>query len=192
MSWLDALLGRQKPVKSQLDKIFAITTAHVSLQTRFGLTTSGKAGVCIRPVTSSYFEEAESEIRDLLRIGGQEAGTTAEHRRDSYGYQWLVLADEDFEDLVSTMHMVSTTLEEHGFGEQMLAAVFEFMGEGGQLVYWLYNYKRGRFYPFVPQPGRQRDNAYELRVRAVMERELPIESDLERWYPLWDLPFSRE
>ncbi|MBI2864313.1 MAG: hypothetical protein HYX94_07085 [Chloroflexi bacterium] len=199
MSWLDGLLGRQKPVKSQLENLFAITTASVTLQTRLGLRSTGKASICIKPIGSSYYGEAKDEITELLKLGGEETGTRAEHRRDSYGYDWLVLADQDFEDLVAAMHVVSTTLDEHGFGEHLLAAVFEFRDEGGQLVCWLYNYKRGRFYPFVPlstQPEgrvpRRRDNAYELRLRAVMERELPVEPELERWYLLWDVPLSRE
>ncbi|MDO8670852.1 MAG: hypothetical protein Q7O66_05410 [Dehalococcoidia bacterium] len=199
MSWFDELLGRQKPVKSQLDHLFAMSTAYVTLQAHLGLRSTGKASVCIKPVDSSFFEAAAGEINDLLRLGGQEVGTKAEHRHDSYGYEWLVLTDGGFEDLVAAMHVVSTTLDERGFGEQMLAAVFQFENETSQsfsgkdrLVYWLYNYKRGKFYPFVPLSGHKRDNAFELRLGAIMEKELPIEAEMERWYPLWDMPLSRE
>jgi hypothetical protein len=93
---------------------------------------------------------------------------------------------------VAGLHMTSQTLHEKGFGDQLLAAVFPFVDREEKLLYWIYNYKRGSFYPFVPLPGKSRDNAYELRLRAVMEKELPIEPELERWYPLWDIPFSRE
>ncbi len=190
MSWFDALLGRQKPVKSQIEKLFAITTAQVTLSVKLELNPTGKAGICFRPVASSYFDAAESELKDLLRISARETGSKIDTEKDSYGFKWILIRDEDFEDLVATMHMVSQTLGEHGFGEQLLAATFQFLDAKKQPVYWIYGYKRGCLYPFVPTSGKLRDNAYELRLRALMEKEMPIEPELERWYPLWDIPLS--
>jgi hypothetical protein len=36
---------------------------------------------------------------------------------------------------------------------------------------------------------RKRDNNLEFRLRSAMEGKLPIEKGLERWYPLWGIPF---
>lgn len=188
MSLFDDLLGRTKPVKSQLDQLFAISTAYITLTVDLGLKPSDRAGVTFRPVTSSDFQAADQELSDLLAISGKDTNTKVEQLKDSFGFQWVVLTDPDFEDLVSTTHMVSLTLQEHGFRDQLLAAAFKFL-QDGQPVYWVYNYKRGNFYPFAPKDGqKERDNAVELRMRSVMERELPIEKELERWYPLWDMP----
>jgi PspAB-like protein len=52
----------------------------------------------------------------------------------------------------------------------------------------VYLYKRGTFYPFAPMEGEKRDNALELRLRALLEGELPIEQDLTRWFPIWGVP----
>jgi len=41
--------------------------------------------------------------------------------------------------------MVSDTLTEHDFGEQLLCAVFKFKGE--YTLYWIYNFKQATFYP---------------------------------------------
>ena len=72
----------------------------------------------------------------------------------------------------------------------MLAAVFAFHDGSGKPVYWIYNYKRGAWYPFVPAPGeQQRDTERELRLKAQLGSELPIEPELERWFPLWGIPF---
>jgi hypothetical protein len=98
------------------------------------------------------------------------------------------LTDPEFEDLVTTMHLASSTLEEQGFGKALLAALFGFNHPERGKVYLVYNFKRGKFYPFVPRPNHTRDNAFELRIKAVMQNELPIEQELERWYPLWDIP----
>ena len=62
-------------------------------------------------------------------------------------------------------------------------------------IYWIYNYKRGYFYPFVPAPGEagagprgRRDTERELVLKAQVGSELPVEPELERWFPLWGIP----
>ena len=49
-------------------------------------------------------------------------------RGDEFGYEWIIVEDNDFEDLVTTVHLVASELVSHGFGEQLLAAVFRFDG----------------------------------------------------------------
>jgi hypothetical protein len=186
---LDALFGRTKLVRSKLEDLFALPTAYISLKAKLGIQSSGKAGLCFKPVTSSSFSGAEQEVRDLLYLSAKETQTKVKVERDEYGFRWVVLEDPDLEDLVAIIHMASQTLREQGFGEQLLAAVFAFQDQEGRPIYWIYSYKRGKFYPFVPSgQGRDRDNATELHLRSVMERELPIEGDLEKWYPLWGIP----
>ena len=59
----------------------------------------------------------------------------------------------------------------------------------GKPAYWIYNYKRGSFYPFVPADGpQQRDSERELRLKAQIGADLPVEPELERWFPLWGIP----
>jgi hypothetical protein len=83
---------------------------------------------------------------------------------------------------------VASGLEEQGFGPQLLAAVFRFEG-GKHPVYFIYGYKRGAFWPFVPKgEGQERDNATELELKAKLEGELPIEQDLTRWFGVFDAP----
>jgi uncharacterized protein YcgL (UPF0745 family) len=185
MGLLDSLLGRSKLPKPKPDRMFSMSTAYVTLNTTLDLTSDG-AGICFRPIEASRFKSAEIEIGQLLQQSCKETCTSYRTKKDSYGYLWVVLKDPDFEDLVTTLYMVSETLTDHGFGEQLLCAVYKFKGESQ--VYWIYNFKQATFYPFVPKPDKKRDASYEFRLRAVMERELPIEKDVARWYPLWDIP----
>ena len=74
-------------------------------------------------------------------------------RVDEFGYEWLTLTDPDFEDLVTTIHVTAQSMTDDGFGEQLLCALFGF--EPGN-VRFIYNFKRGTFYPFVPQRYRTR------------------------------------
>ena len=189
MGFLDVILGRTKPTKSRREVLFSISTAEITLRSRYFANHTGQAGVSFKPVESSFFANLDSEIRDLLRISAKSTGTDFSIREDDFGYRWIILNDKDFEDLVSLIHMVGETIADHGYGPSLLAAVFGFR-EGGKEFYWIYNYKRGKFYPFAPLPGNmQRDNATELRLRSWMEKELPIEKQLEQWYGLWGIPF---
>ena len=112
-----------------------------------------------------------------------------ESRDDEYGYRWIVLKDNDFDDLVVGINAVSGALEAGGYGDRILCAVFAFQNAQGRPLYWIYNYKRGLFYPFVPAGGpQQRDSESELRLKAQVGAELPVETELERWFPLWGIP----
>lgn len=188
MGIFDVIFGRSKPVQSKTEKLFAISTAQVTLTMQLGLTPGNEAGVVFRPVQSSQFEEAQQELTELLQLGAKETGSQVSQQSDSYGFRWVLVRHDEFEDLVATIHMVSLTLTDKGFKDQLLAAVFRF-NKDGQPVYWLYNYKRGAFYPFVPEPGQRRNNGEELRYAALMEKELPIEKQTDQWYPLWGIPF---
>jgi hypothetical protein len=127
---------------------------------------------------------------------------------DEFGYRWIVLESADFDTLVTRAHFVNSTLDERGWSTQLLCSVFGFAPAGaaasraGESVlpgagatasgpasmYLVYLYKRGTFYPFVPLGGERRDNEAELRFKAELGSDLPIEPELDRWFPLWKLP----
>ncbi len=184
MGFLDALLGRTKGIAPKVDRLFSMATAYITLKAEFNLQSTGKGGICFKPVESGDFDQCEDEIRELLKVSGTVFATA----QDAFGYAWVVVSDPQFENLVSDIHAVSSTLIDGGYGEQILCAVFPFRNQRD--VFWIYNYKRGEFYPFVPVDVQhhKRDYAYEFRLRSVMQQELPIEQELERWYPLWDVP----
>ena len=86
------------------------------------------------------------------------------------------------------LNTISTQLQESGYGDRLLAAVFPFERDG-RPIYFIYNFKRGGYYPFIPAPGDQaRDSERELRLKAQVGAELPFEEDITRWFPLWEIP----
>ena len=128
-------------------------------------------------------------MEELLRGTGEETGTTIKTSDDEHGYRWMILRDDDIEDLVVGVNAVSDALDVGGYGDRVLAAVFAFEDAKGRPVYFIYNYKRGYWYPFVPGAGKQQRNAErELQLKAIIGGELPIEPELERWFPLWGIP----
>jgi hypothetical protein len=188
----DVFFGRKRLKGAKLDKLFALSTAQITLETELGLKPAGVAGVVFKSLSAGEFMRAEQEIDELLGVVAQASGSEVRRRQDALGYQWLVVRDRDFEDLVTGVHLVAGELSAHGFGEQLLAALFAF--EGGDRdgsVYLIYGFKRGAFWPFVPTgEDQERDNAEELRLRNELEGELPIEPDLTRWLGLFDAPLD--
>ncbi len=226
MGLLDSLLGRTKPVRPNLDALFSLPSAAVTLETSAGLVLSGRAGVCWMPPAGQSAADVQREISQLLDIpddlaglgqataeadqpsptSDQGAGTSDQgagktgpgaglltQAEDSYGYRWLLLEDSDVEDLVNRVHLVNSLLAENGWGPQLLCSVFGVVpGPGADSTakpfYLVYLFKRGTFYPFAPVGKERRDNELELRVRSLLGSDLPVEPDLSRWFPLWDLP----
>jgi hypothetical protein len=186
----DVLFGRKKLKEPARDRLFAISTARITLQTELDLKPSGAAGVCFKSLSAGEFVRAENELQQLLDAVATESGSKIERRSDDYGFEWLVVRDADFEDLVTTVHLIASELEARGFGPQLLAAVFPFEGAFKEArVYWIYGFKRGAFWPFIPTgKDQERDNAEELELKAKLEKELPVEQDLTRWFGVFDAP----
>jgi hypothetical protein len=183
----DILSGRKKLPGPKDDRLFALTTAAVTLQVDLGLKTAGVAAITFKPQSSGEFRSAFDDVDKLVDAVAAQFGSTVERKSDDFGYDWIVVHDPDLEDLVGTAHTLASELTAQGFGEQLLAAMFKFAG-GEHPVYWIYGFKRGAFWPFVPVGKDKRDNATELELKAKLEDELPIEQDLTRWLALFDAP----
>ncbi|HEX2014865.1 MAG TPA: hypothetical protein VLA68_06530 [Nitrososphaera sp.] len=109
---------------------------------------------------------------------------------DQFGYLWIVLEGSRIEDLLAGLTAAAGIVEERGFSDQLLAAVFEFTDErkGGGQHYLIYNFKRDNFYPFVPSGQKSRDTEEEMKIMSAVAEEVPFERDMALWYPMWDLP----
>jgi hypothetical protein len=184
----DVLFGKKKLKAANLDRLFALSTAQVTLEVELGLRSAGTAALVFKPLSAGEFVRAEGEMQELLSIAARDSGSSIRRHTDTYGFNWIVVEDSQFEDLVTTVHLMSSELQAGGFGEQLLASVFRFDG-GEHPLYLVYGYKRAAFWPFVPTGKKQeRDNATELKLKNELEHELPIEPDLTRWLGLFDAP----
>jgi hypothetical protein len=195
MGFLDSLFGRQKPIPANPDKLFAMSTAQVALEAEQSLKPAGTAAMCFKRIASGPFQKLQADLDQLLRLSAA-SDASAKYRPydDELGYSWLIFESADFQSLVTTVHVASRTLLDQGYGSQLLFTLFDFVNPHGTHIYWIYNYKRGLFYPFVPQSDshdrlRRRNNPEELRLATAMKGEMPMEDEIERWYPVWDLPF---
>ncbi len=206
MGLLNTILGRTKPVQSNLDALFALPSASITLQSAASMSCSGNGGVCYKPPTGQGFEDMQAEVVKLLSMDG---GGGLRQAEDNYGYHWLVVEDADIGELVTRIHLVNSSLSDSGWGPQLLCSVFGLAelpprdddGEalGAELTagpgtvlpstaYLVYLFKRGTFYPFVPVGHEKRDTEQEMKLKSLVADDLTVEADLDRWFPLWDLP----
>ena len=191
MGLRDTLFGRTKQVAPNLDNLFGLPTAALTLESELDLVSSGQAGLCFKSGSGESTLTTDEDIKQLLDF--DQTNNKVTFTTDDLGFKWLVVTDPDFEALVTRIHAADTSMVEHGLGPRLLCAVFGFVaktppGEGS--VRMVYLMKQGTFYPFAPTGPSQRDNELELRVKSFLGTDLPIEKDLSRWMALWNLPVS--
>ncbi|MEY7849330.1 hypothetical protein AB7C87_09035 [Natrarchaeobius sp. A-rgal3] len=168
------------------DDLFGMSTAYLTMEAELGYDAIGVGALCFSGVDSNSFREAVDEVEAILEAGREETGTDFSVSEDDHGYHWVILEDDDTEDLITSMHFAADTFVEHGYGSRLLAAVFGYEDHrSGDPAYWIYSFRRGSFYPFAPQSGRERDSSAEFKLEAALDGELEIEREKEYWYPLW-------
>jgi hypothetical protein len=187
VGFLDVLLGRSKPVKPDLDQLFGLPSAAITLQAAIGFTPTGQGAVCFAAIEGGAFAQVQQEVRALLDADSERGGVPVEFSRDAYGYSWLLSrrGPGDLPALVNDLHAVNSALQDSGFGPQLLCSLVTFHDAELRPLALVYLYKRGTFYPFAPLPGQKRDHPLELQVKATVKDDLRMEEDLSRWFPLW-------
>jgi hypothetical protein len=164
----------------------------VTLDTECSLKPTGDSALIFKPISAGEFSSTENDAEELLRGVARDSGSTIDRKTDTFGFEWVIVRDPQLDDQVAGVHALASELEEHGFGGQLLAAAFKFEGSAfgnGHPVYWIYGFKTGTWWPFIPTGEKQeRDNAQELELKAKLEPELPVEPDLSKWLGLFDAP----
>jgi hypothetical protein len=186
MGFLDAILGRSTPPKADLDVLFAVPQAALSLQVA-GFTDTGQGSVCFRDQEGQV---DDGVVTDATQLISTDASVQVELTDDTHGYRWLTVtrAAGDVTGLVTDLHAANSSLVDAGFGGGLLCSTVVFRSPDGGPCALVYLFKQGTFYPFVPMDGQRRDNALELQVRGLVDEDVPVESKLDRWLALWGAP----
>lgn len=192
MGFFDNVLGRKKAVQPDLDQLFQLPAAAITLQASLDFVPTGTGSVAFRAPEGKAFADVQAEIQALLDAGG---GPKVESVRDSFGYTWLVVRRDpsDVAGLVTDLHAINATLKDTGFGPTLLCSLVAFRNPAGQVLGMVYLFKQGTFYPFAPSPGATveqpgRDNILELQVRDTVGSDLAFEDTLARWFAVWGAP----
>lgn len=187
MGFLDAIFGRTTPPKADLEVLFSVPQAALSLEVQ-GFRFLGQGAVCFRNSEGAADDDVIAEVEQVITV---DAGATIERMQDQYGFTWLSVhrPDGDAIAVATDLHALNSSLADHGFSTALLCSTFLFEYQGRTLAL-VYLFKRGTFYPFVPEGGsaQRRDNALELQIRGIVEADVPVEKDLGRWLAIWGAP----
>ena len=189
MGLWDALRGQSRPGKANLDALFGLPSAALTLEAAMGLQPTGVGSVCFRAAEGQAAVDTQAEAVALVAT---DAGPATESHVDEYGYTWLTVraAPEDLSSLVTDLHAVNSALEVQGFGTGLLCSTVGFRdgaATNAGPTYLVYLYKQGTFYPFCPTGPTTRDSLRERQVRDAVGADLPIEEDTSRWMPIWGI-----
>jgi len=191
MGFLDTVLGRTKPVKADLDDLFALPSAALTLQAGLDFAPTGLGSVCFKAAEGAAFARTQTDVQQLLDSSSAGSAPKVELSKDSFGYTWLLVRHDaaDVPGLVTDLHAVNSGLQDAGFGPQLLCSLISFAHADGRRLALVYLYKRGTFYPFAPLGTDQhRDNALEIQVQGTLVNDMKVEPELTRWFPVWGAP----
>ena len=183
-----SLLGRSRPKAPDLDALFLVPSAAITLQTAAGFLPTGTGAVCYRAASGAAFAQAQAEIVALIDDDPQAPSVAT--TTDPYGFTWLQVtgSPDDVAGLCTDLHAVNSTVEAQGFGGGLLCTLVPFRDAQGRTFGLVYLYKQGTFYPFAPTGPQRRDNVLEIQMRDLLRADLPIEPDASRWMALWGAP----
>jgi hypothetical protein len=192
MGLWDAIRGRRNVSGPNLDALFAVPSAAITLQTSLDLTPTGSGSVCFRAAEGAAFRQTQAEVVELINADPE--APDVEETTDSYGFTWLTVtrSADDVAGICTDLHAVNTALESQGFGTGLLCTLVPFADASGRRVGLVYLYRKGTFYPFAPRSAEAgpnaRDNLLEISVRDALAGELPVEPDLQSWLAVWGAP----
>ncbi len=192
VGFLDALLGgRQEAEGPAPDRLFAMTTAYMTLETGLDITSAGAAGIVFQPLATADFEQILKDAEELLH------GTAAGHRapRSSRPTTSSATAGSSCATPTSTtssssLNTISTELQAGGYGDRLLARRLRRSRTSGKPRLLHLQLQARQVLPVRARPraSSSANTERELRLKAQLDNELPIEPELERWFPLWEIP----
>ena len=74
MRFMDVLLGRTKQKQANLDALFSLSSAAVTLEAALGMKSSGEAAVSFKPASGADFAATATELNELLAFAVKESG----------------------------------------------------------------------------------------------------------------------
>lgn len=199
------------------DIIFSLTSASTSIEEKMGIQFSGSAALCVKGINGSLFQSTIKDCTDLLDVSKIEFKFNYRTFADPYDYLWFIITSSDIEtksetitNIAAGLSSIGDIIEENGFEDQILSAIFKYnFGNRASFfedsekeftpknknLYLIYNYKTNNFYPYIPliennnNNEHQRDTTSEMQTLSILKNLIEVETDITRWYPIYDIPF---
>ncbi len=154
MGLWDALRGQSRPRAANLDALFSLPSAALTLEVSLGLHPTGSGSVCFRAAEGYAAAATQDEAVALVDMDG---GPTTESRVDEYGFTWLTVRaePEDTAGLVTDLHAVNSALEAQGFGTGLLCSTVGFRDDNAGAGVPRLPLQAGHVLPVLPDRGEQ-------------------------------------
>lgn len=104
---------------------------------------------------------------------------------DEHNIKWLVLTTTTTTQLINSIDVISKFVAFLNAGDSMIGAVF-ISNFKKQKSYIICNYRTSKFYPFIPESKKSRNNKLEIDLGHELESNGVSVEDHEDWYALWD------
>ena len=82
------LFGRKRLKQAAADRLFALSTARVTMEAELGLKCGGGAAIVFKPLSAGEFTQAEKDVEELMQGVASSSGSTLERKSDSFGFEW--------------------------------------------------------------------------------------------------------
>jgi hypothetical protein len=138
MGFWDALRGRTTPKRANLDALFAVPSAAITLQAAASMEPVGLGAVCFRAAEGAAFAQTQADVVQLIDADG--TTPPVEEAKDRFGFTWLTCRNDDVAALCTDLHAVNTSLEAQGFGSGLLCSIVPFAAPDGRRVGLVYLY----------------------------------------------------
>ncbi|MBV9942006.1 MAG: hypothetical protein JO262_07770, partial [Solirubrobacterales bacterium] len=85
MGFLDVLIGKRKLAKPAPDRLFAVSTAYVTMQTGLGMNSRASAAIVFQPLATADFDAIVRDMEEVVRATATDSGMTVTSTDDTYG-----------------------------------------------------------------------------------------------------------
>lgn len=187
MGFFDRFFGRREvPARPlQVDGVLGARAAATALG-RADLRMVDAAATALDP-SGADFVAAYAQLEDALRTVAAQRRAHLTRHDEPGGRQWIVVHASAVDELVATTHLLAAHLAGGAAAPQPAVSAFAFGRDPERIIYVVYAYARGAFYPVVHTPVL-RDADVEADVRDLLEGVVPLEDQHALCDPILGVP----
>jgi hypothetical protein len=165
------------------EDLIALSRVSLEMETQLGYEPVNVGGIAFSDVDTQNFRDRLEEVKAVIHQDDltEDADLLT---KDTHGTQWIIVKDSNPESIASNLQYGTSAMESVDYSSRLLVVVVPFEKEN-RTAYVVYSFKRGKFYPFVPDGLSNRDDSEEEKIAGLLRNVVDVEDDRSYWYPFW-------
>ena len=165
---------------------------------KYSIQVNHQTGVLLSPSEHSFFDHLGTNIDNIITDGISSSKTRFDIVKDNFGTVWILINDEDFEELISTTYTIVNAVSRVVNPDNVIGSVLKLDLQNSNLLdvykqveggYLIFNSDLLGYYPFVPLK-EERISSLELDLQDILKSSgLETISDMNNWYGISGIPF---